>query len=158
MLQRISPWLAAGLTTGLVIIFGIWLMAVIYFNTFLLSHRPGIDQKLVGEIVKVSVNNPEVRAALKNQVIRFLKSPEGKKALVELIKSPEMINAMSEELQSPQMRAAVLELMQVPEFRNAVLQIVKDTPEMRILTALASAVVLDPESQKGKPSASVTSP
>jgi len=160
MLQRLSPWLAAGLTTGLVVLLGIWLMAIIYFNTYILGYRSAVDQKLVSSVVEASINNPDVQTALRNQMIIYLKSPDGKARMVEMLKSPEMRTAMSENIQSPEMRkamsaniqspemrSAILKLMEVPEFRGAVLQIVKDTPEMRILTMLSSAVTLDPEPQ-----------
>jgi hypothetical protein len=166
VLQRLSPWLAAGLTTGLVVLLGIWLMALIYFNTYILGYRSTIDQKMVNSVIEVGINNPDVQNALKNQLIIYLKTPDGKarmaemlkspemrKALSENIQSPEMRKAMAENIQSPEMRAAIMKLMEVPEFRSAVLQIVKDTPEMRILTVLASAITLDPES-KGPPSSS----
>jgi hypothetical protein len=156
MLQRLSPWLAAGLATGLVIILGIWLMAVIYFNTYLLGYRSTFDQKLVGTVIEVSANNPEVQTALKKHIIQYLKSREGKAAMAELLKSPEMRKAVADNLQSPEMRAAVLKLMQVPEFRSAVLNIVKDTPEMKILTILSSAVVLEPDKGTGKSPATST--
>jgi hypothetical protein len=158
MLQRLSPWLAAGLTTGLVILFGIWLMALIYFNTYILGYRSAVDPKMVNSVIEASINNPDIQNALRNQMIVYLKSPDGKakmaeilkspemsKAMSENIQSPEMRKAMSENIQSPEMRSAILKLMNVPEFRNAVLQIMKDTPEMRILTVLSSAVILDPE-------------
>jgi hypothetical protein len=143
VLQRLSPYLAAGVTTGLVIILGIWLMAVIYFNTYILGYRSAIDQKLVSAVIETSTNNPDIQVALKNQVVAYLKSPEGKAKMAETLKSPEMVKAMSENIQSPEMRTAIIKLMEVPEFRSAVLQIVKDTPEMRVLTVLSSAIVFD---------------
>ncbi|MDR3566038.1 MAG: GerD family protein [Negativicutes bacterium] len=158
MLQRLSPWLAAGLTTGLVLLLGIWLMAIIYFNTYILGYRSAVDQKLVNTVIEASVSNPDVQTALRNQIIVYLKSPEGKarmaetlrspemrKALSENIQSPEMRKAMSDNIQSPEMRAAILKLMEIPEFRGAVMHIVKDTPEMRMLTTLSAAITLDPE-------------
>ncbi|MDR3564530.1 MAG: GerD family protein [Negativicutes bacterium] len=165
MLQRLSPWLAAGLTTGLVILFGIWLMALIYFNTFLLGYRSVVDQKMVNAVIETSIKNPDVQNALKNQLVVYFNSPDGKAKMTEILKSPEMRKvmseniqspemrkAMSDSLQSPEMRAAIMKLMAVPEFRNAVLQIVKDTPEMRMLTLLSSAVTLDPPQSPSSPS------
>lgn len=148
MLQRLSPWLAAGLTSGLVIILGIWLMAVIYFNTYILGYRSAIDQKLVSAVIETSTNNPEIQTALKNQVTAYLRSPEGKTKIAELLKSPEMVKAMSENIQSPEMRTAIIKLMEVPEFRSAVMEIIKDTPEMRVLTVLSSAIVFDTDPAK----------
>ena len=157
MLQRLSPWLAAGLTTGLVIILGIWLMAIFYFNTYILGYRSAIDQKLAKTVIETSINNPDIQNALKNQVILYLKSPEGKAKMAELLKSPEMVKALSENIQSPEMRTAILKLMEVPEFRTAVLDIVKDTPEMRTLTLLSSAIIFDPQQNNPTPAAA-TSP
>ena len=143
MIQKLSPWLAAGVTTGLVVILGLWVSGLFYFNTFILGHRSNVDQKLAAAVIEASMNNPEIQNALKNQVLQYLKSPEGKAKLAELMKSPEMVKTMSENLQSPEMRAAILKLMEVPEFRAAVLTIMKDTPEMKVLTLLSSAVVFD---------------
>lgn len=157
MLQRFSPWLAAGLTTGLVIILGIWLIAIFYFNTFILGYRSAIDQKLAKAVIETSTNNPDIQNALKNQVIVYLKSPEGKTKMAELLKSPEMVKALSENIQSPEMRTAILKLMEVPEFRTAVLQIVKDTPEMRTLTLLSTAIIFDPPQTNGAPVSSSNS-
>lgn len=163
MLQRLSPWLAAGLTTGLVVLLGIWLMAIIYFNTYIMGYRSTVDQKMVNSVIEASINNPDVQNALKSQMIVYLKSPDGKARMAEMLKSPEMRKVMSENIQSPEMRkaiaesiqtpemrSAIIKLMEVPEFRGAVLQIVKDTPEMRMLTVLAAAVTFDPEI-KGAP-------
>lgn len=151
MLQKLSPWLAAGLTTGLVITLGLWLTGALFFNTFILGQRVTPDQKMVATLIETSLNNPDVQAAVKQQVIVYLRSPEGKARMAEMIKSPEMVKAMSENIQSPEMRAAILKLMEIPEFRAAVLDIVKDTPEMRTLTILSSAIVWDPQPAGAKP-------
>ena len=147
MLQKLSPWLAAGFTTGVVVLLGLWLMAAIYLNTFIIGLRPAPDQKMVNTVIEASLSNPEVQAAVKTQVMIYLRSPEGKARLAEMMKSPEVVKALSENIQSPEMRAAVLKLLEVPEFRAAVLDIVKTTPEMRILTVLSQAIVLDPPPQ-----------
>ena len=147
MLQRLSPWLAAGITTGLVILIGLWLMAVIYFNTFLLGYRSAIDQKLIGAVIEATTNNQDVQSALRNHIILYLKSPEGKAKMVDILKSPEMVRALAENLQSPEMRGALLKLMEVPEFRGAVLQILKDTPEMKVLNILSTAIIIDEKNQ-----------
>lgn len=144
MLQKLSPWLAAGFTTGLVVLLGLWMMAAMYFNTYLIGMRAAPDQKMMAAVIEAGLNNPDVQAAVKQQVIIYLRSPEGKARLAELIKSPEMVKAMSENINSPEMRVAILKLMEVPEFRAAVLDIVKDTPEMRTLTLLSAAIVWDP--------------
>ena len=143
MLQKLSPWLAAGFTTGLVVILGLWLLAGVYFNTYLIGMRSAPDQKMMTAVIEAGLKNPDVQTAVKQQVIIYLRSPEGKARMAELIKSPEMVKAMSENINSPEMRAAILKLMEVPEFRAAVLDIVKDTPEMRTLTLLSSAIVWD---------------
>ncbi|MDT8900009.1 GerD family protein [Anaeroselena agilis] len=145
MLQKLSPWLAAGLTTGLVVIAGLWLTAAIFFNTFIIGQRVAPDQKMVATLIETGLNNPEVQAAVKQQVMLYLRSPEGKARLAEMIKSPEMVKALAENIQSPEMRVAILKLMEVPEFRAAVLDIVKDTPEMKTLTILSSSIVWDPQ-------------
>lgn len=145
MLQKLSPWLAAGFTTGLVITVGLWLTGTLFFNTFILGQRAAPDQKMVATVIEASLSNPDVQAAVKQQVIVYLRSPEGKARMAELIKSPEMVKAMSENIHSPEMRAAILKLMEIPEFRAAVLDIVKDTPEMRTLTILSGAIVWDPQ-------------
>ncbi len=63
--------------------------------------------------------------------------------MAELMKSPEMLVVFGENLQSPELRSAILKLMDEPEFRKAVINIIKDTPEMRVLTVLSSAVVFE---------------
>lgn len=151
MLQRLSPWLAAGLTTGLVILAGFWLIGAVYFNTFILGQRAQVDQRLMASVVDASLKNPEVQQALKNQVTVYLKSPEGKAKMAELLKSPEMVKAMSDNIQSPEMRGAILKLMEVPEFRASVLNTIKDTPEMKLLTLLSSSITLEPETANTKP-------
>jgi len=152
LLQRISPWLAAGLATGMVLLLGIWLMASVFFNTYIVGQRTVVDQRLMTAIIETSATNPEVQAALKNQVVAYLKSPEGKASMAEIVKSPEMIKAFSENINSPEMRQAILKLMEVPEFQSAVLNIVKNTPEMRMLTILSSAIVLDqPQDNENSP-------
>jgi hypothetical protein len=143
VLQKLSPWLAAGFTTGLVILLGLWLLATTYFQTLILGQRP-LDQRLVSTVIETSLSNPETQAALKNQVMLYLRSPEGKARMAEMLRSPEMVKALAENIQSPEMRAAILKLMEIPEFRAAVLDIVKDTPEMRMLNVLSQAIVLDP--------------
>ena len=75
MIQRLSPWLAAGATTGLVILIGIWFMAVVYFNTFLLGYRSAIDQKLIAAVIEATTSNQDVQAALKNHIILYPKVP-----------------------------------------------------------------------------------
>jgi hypothetical protein len=145
VLQKLSPWLAAGFTTGLVVVAGLWLSAAVLFNTFHIGQRVSPDQKMVATLIETGLNNPEIQAAVKQQVIIYLRSPEGKARMAELIKSPEMVKALSENIQSPEMRAAILKLMEIPEFRAAVLDIVKDTPEMRTLTILSAAIVWDPQ-------------
>ncbi len=145
MLQKLSPWLAAGFTTGLVVTLGLWLTAGIFFNTFIIGQRASPEQKLVAALIETSLNNPEVQAAVKQQVMLYLRSPEGKARMAEMIKSPEMVKAMSENIHSPEMRAAIIKLMEVPEFRAAVLDIVKDTPEMKTLTILSAAIVWEPQ-------------
>lgn len=145
MLQKLSPWLAAGLTTGLVVTLGLWLTAAIFFNTFIIGQRVTPDQKMVAALIETGLNNPEVQAAVKHQVMLYLRSPDGKARLAEMIKSPEMVKALSENIQSPEMRIAILKLMEVPEFRAAVLDIVKETPEMKTLTILSAAIVWDPQ-------------
>lgn len=151
MLQRISPWLAAGLATGLVLLLGIWLMASVFFNTYIVGQRTAIDQRLIAAVIETSANNPEVQTALKNQVVAYLKSPEGKARMAEIVKSPEMTKAFADNIQSPEMRQAILKSMEVPEFQSAVLNIVKNTPEMRMLTLLSSAIVLEQPPDTGKP-------
>jgi hypothetical protein len=144
VLQKLSPWLAAGLTTGLVVILGLWLTGAIFFNTFILGQRAVPDQKMVATLIETGLSNPDVQAAVKQQVILYLRSPEGKARMAEMIKSPEMVKALSENIQSPEMRTAILRLMEIPEFRTAVLDIVKDTPEMQALTLLSKAIVWEP--------------
>ena len=144
MLQKLSPWLAAGLTTGLVVILGLWLMASMHINTFIIGQRAAPDQKVLASIIETALTNPDVQTAVKNQVVLYLRSPEGKARMAEMIKSPEMIKALSENMRSPEMRAAILKLMEIPEFRAAVLEIIKDTPEMRALSILSQAIVWDP--------------
>lgn len=145
MLQKLSPWLAAGFTTGLVITVGLWLTGAVFFNTFIMGQRATPDQKMVATLIETSLRNPDVQAAVKQQVIIYLRSPEGKARMAELMKSPEMVKALSENIRSPEMRAAILKLMEIPEFRAAVLEIVKDTPEMRTLSLLSAAIVWDPQ-------------
>ena len=151
MLQKLSPWLAAGLTSGLVILLGIWLIAIFQFNTFILNNRSTIDQKLVAAVIEASATNPEIQTMLRNQVILYLKSPEGKAKMAELIKSPEMVTAMSENIQSPEVRKAIIKIMEIPEFRNAVLQIIKDTPEMKTLALISSAITFNQEPTSNPP-------
>lgn len=143
MLQKLSPWLAAGFTTGLVILLGLWLLATTYFHTLLLGQRP-LDPRLVATVIETSLTNPEIQTALKNQIIVYLRSPEGKARMAETLRSPEMVKALAENIHSPEMRTAILKLMEIPEFRAAVLDIVKDTPEMRMLNILSQAIILDP--------------
>lgn len=157
MMQKLSPWLAAGVTTGLVVILGLWVSGVFYFNTFILGHRSNVDQKLAAAVIEASIKNPEIQNALKDQVLQYLKSPEGKAKLAELMKSPEMVKTMSENLQTPEMRAAILKLMEIPEFRAAVLTVMKDTPEMKVLTLISSAVVFD-QNQPSSPHPSNSGP
>ena len=133
-------------------------MTIFYFNTYILGYRSAIDQKLAKAVIETSINNPDIQSALKNQVSLYLKSPEGKTKMAELLKSPEMVNALSENIQSPEMRTAILKLMEVPEFRSAVLGIVKDTPEMRALTLLSSAIILDPQPNGSAPVSSTAHP
>lgn len=151
MLQRLSPWLAAGFTTGVVVLLGLWLTGLIYFNTFLMGQRPAVDQKLAAKIIETSLNNPEVQTILKQQVMAYMKSPEGKARMTEMMKSPEMVKTLSENIHSPEMQAAILKLMAVPEFRAAVLAAIKDTPEMKLLALLSSAIVLDQPGQETIP-------
>jgi len=145
VLQKLSPWLAAGFTSGLVVILGLWLTGAIFFNTFIMGQRTVPDQKMVAALIETGLSNPDIQTAVKQQVIIYLRSPEGKTRMAELIKSPEMVKALSENIQSPEMRTAILKLMEIPEFRAAILDIVKDTPEMRTLTILSAAIVWDPQ-------------
>ena len=61
--------------------------------------------------------------------------------MADTLKSPELVKALAENLQSPEMRGALLKLMEVPEFRSAVVQIIKDTPEMKVLNILSTAII-----------------
>jgi hypothetical protein len=152
VLQRLSPWVAAGFTSGIVILLGIWLIAVFYFNTYIFGYHTAIDQKLVSAVIESSLQNPEVQATIKNQLTQYLKSPEGKAKVIEMMKSPEAKKAFAENINSPEMQTAIMKLMEVPEFRAAVLDIVKSTPEMRVLTVLSSAIVFDNDQSTPQPS------
>ncbi|MCX7780004.1 MAG: hypothetical protein N2491_03680 [Negativicutes bacterium] len=144
MLQRVFPWCVGGLSFGLVVSLALWLMFSLYIRPLAPSYRGGgMDQVLVASMVESGINNPEVQNIIKNQVVIYLKSSEGRARMAEVFKSPELVKALSENVKSPELRAAILELMQIPEFRRAVIDIVKDTPEMKLLTTIASAITLD---------------
>ena len=147
MLQRLPSWLAAGLTTGLVLLAGFWLIAAFFLNTYIREQRSTVDQKLTTTIIEASINNPQVQTALKTLVINYLKSPEGKARMTELIKSPEMASAVAETVQSPEMQSAITKLLNNPEFKTAVLQSIRNTPEMQKLLLLSSAITVNSPEQ-----------
>ncbi|MBP2655772.1 MAG: hypothetical protein H6Q73_3341 [Firmicutes bacterium] len=147
MLQRLPSWLAAGLTSGLVILAGFWLIAVIFLNTNIREQHSAVDQKLTAAIIEASINNPQAQTALKTLLINYLKSPEGKAQMTEIIKAPEMTSALAETMQSPEMQSAIINLLSKPEFKNAVLKTIRDTPEMQKLLLLSSAITVNPPEQ-----------
>ncbi|MBP2645954.1 MAG: Spore germination GerD central core domain [Firmicutes bacterium] len=148
MLQRFSPWLAAGLTSGLVILLGFWLIALFFLNTYIWGQqRSAIDQKLAHTVIEATLDNPQVQTTLKNLMLDYLNSPEGKARLTEVVKSPEIASAVAESVQTPEMQTAVLKLMNNPQFKEAVLQTIKDTPEMKKLVILSAAITLDETEQ-----------
>lgn len=143
-MQRTFPWLVGGVSFGLTVSLALWFIFGLYARPFLLPNRSvGIDQTVVTSIIETSVNNPEVQLLIKNQVISYLKTNEGRAQMAEVLKSPEMIKAFAENLKSPEFQAAILQLMKVPEFRREVITIVKDTPEMKLLTTISSAIILE---------------
>jgi len=148
LLQRLPQWLATGLTTGLVLLVGFWLIAIIFLNTYIWGQqRSAIDQKLVTTVIDASMTNPQVQAELKKLIINYLTSPEGKARLTDVIKSPEMTAAIAETVQSPEMQSAIIKLMNNPEFKNALLKTIKDTPEMQKLILLSTAITIDGSAQ-----------
>ncbi|VBB05809.1 Hypothetical protein LUCI_1020 [Lucifera butyrica] len=151
MLQKVYPWFLGGVSAGLVVSLCLWLMLMPLVRLYTYD-RGTVAQSLTSSIIESSASNPELQDMMKNQVLEYLKSPEGKAKMAELLKSPEMTKAMSENIQSPEVRKAVLKLMQVPEFRNALMESIKNTPEGRILGALSSAIVLDDKQAKPVPS------
>lgn len=151
MLQRLFPWVG-GFTVGLVASACTWLLLmsnVSIFATTIPNIKQGVERTMIASLIDAGVNNPDVQATLRNQVILYLKSPEGKAKMAEVIKSPEMVKALSDSMQSPEVRTAVLNMMQVPEFRAAVLEMIKEAPEMKILSVLSSAIT--PENQDHSP-------
>jgi hypothetical protein len=159
LLQRVFPWLCGGLSFGLVVSLALWLLFNVYIRPIVPSFRPGqnVDQVLVASIIETGINNPDVQTVIKNQVVHYLRSNEGRAKMAEVFKSPELVKALSENIQSPELRAAILELMKVPEFRAAVIDIVRDTPEMKLWSTIAAAIELEenntkPDSHSSEPS------
>lgn len=144
MLQRTFPWVVGGVSFGLIVSLSLWLMFSLYVRPIVLPNRlGGMDQAVVTSIIETSVANPDVQNIIRNQVVNYLKTSEGRARMAEALKSPELVKALSENLKSPQVQAAILELMKVPEFRREVIEIMKDTPEMKLLTTLSSAIILE---------------
>lgn len=144
MLQRSFPWVVGGVSFGLIVSLALWLMFSLYLRPIFLPNRSGsMDQAVVTSIIETSVANPDVQNIIRNQVVNYLKTSEGRTRMAESLKSPEMVKALSENLKTPQMKAAVLEMMKNPEFRREVIAIMKDTPEMKLLTTLSSAIILE---------------
>jgi len=158
-LQRLVSWLAGGLTSGLVVSFCLWLLFTSYTNTLFTGNhgvagvQPRLEETMLLSLVQAGIKDPQIQAIIKNEVVKYLKSPEGRASLAELFKSPEMKKSLAENLKSPELQAAILELMQIPEFRQAVITAVNDTPEMKILLALAAAIMPEVETPPSYPAA-----
>lgn len=140
MSAKLWPWLAGGLMAGIVISANLWLLGGYYAHAYLADARQQLSDETVAAMVETGISNPYVRDMLKQQVVLYLRSPEGRQHMAASLKSPEIIKAMSENMQSPELKAAILNLMQVPEFRRAVLDIVREDPDMRALSALNAAI------------------
>jgi hypothetical protein len=119
-------------------------------STWLSSKQPRVDETLVVSLIETGIKNPEVQTIIKHEVVKYLKSPEGRASMAEAFKSPEMKKSLVENLHSPELQATILELMSIPEFRRAIIDIIKDTPEMRILFAIAAAIVPENQQQPNK--------
>lgn len=144
MLQRTFPWVIGGVSFGLIVSLSLWLMFSLYVRPIVLPNRAGnMDQAVVTSIIETSVANPDVQNIIRLQVVNYLKTSEGRARMAETLKSPELVKAFSENLKSPQVQEAILEMMKNPEFRREVIAIMKDTPEMKLLTTLSSAIILD---------------
>ena len=151
MLQRTFPWLVGGVGFGLAVSLSLWFMISLYARPFTSPNRSGvIDQAVITSILETSVSNPEVQTLIRNQVVNYLKTAEGRARMAEALKSPELAKAMSENLKSPEFQSAVVELMKTPEFRREVIEIIKDTPEMKLLTTISSAIILDDPSSPNR--------
>lgn len=152
MLQRTFPWVVGGVSFGLIVSLALWLMFSLYVRPIVLPSRTGgMDQAVITSLIETSVANPDVQNIIRNQVVNYLKTSEGRARMAESLKSPEMTKALSENLKSPQMQTAVLEMMKNPSFRQEVITIMKDTPEMKLLTALSSAIILEDPNQTAPP-------
>lgn len=115
-------------------------------STWFTVKQPIVDETMVISLIETGIKNPQVQNIIKNEVVKYLKSPEGRASMAEAFKSPEMKKSLVENLHSPELQAAILELMTIPEFRRAIFDIIKDTPEMRVLLAIAAAII--PENQQ----------
>lgn len=133
-------WLAGGIMAGIIISANLWLLAGYYAHNYLAAARQPLSDETVATMVETGITNPDVQDILKQQVVLYLRSPEGRQQMAASLKSPEMIKSMSENMQSPELKAAILNLMQVPEFRRAVLDIIKEDPNIKILSALGAAI------------------
>ncbi|WP_139025352.1 hypothetical protein [Acetonema longum] len=140
MVKRLSTWIVGGLSVGAVISVVGWYFLSYQLQLNLVNSRQINDQSAITSIVETSIHNPEVQTILRSQILRYLKSPEGKASLAEMMRSPEMKKTLAENIQSPEMRPAILNMLQEPEFKDSLLKIIQDTPEMRVLKLLNASV------------------
>ena len=140
MAKRFSIGLAAAGIIGLLMSAAVWHSASAMIQNFISSARPFQDQAVITAIVEDSIHNPDIQQILRTQFMLYLRSAESKAKMLELMKSPEVIQAMAENLKSPELRPEVIKLLHDPAFRETLIEIMRETPEMRLLQALESAV------------------
>lgn len=140
MAKKVSFWLAAASIIGLAISAAIWYMVSAQLHTFITNANPFQNQSTIAAIVQDSIHNPDIQQILRAQIMLYLKSPEGKEKLAEMLRSPEMVKAMADNLQSPELRPALIKLLHDPYFRDALFEVIRETPEMKVLKLLDSAI------------------
>ena len=148
MSAKTWTWVAGGFTMGTVASLALSTLLFLQINPYMQNHRQTLEQTVINKIIEKGLNNSQVQTAMQAQIITYINSPEGRSKIAESLKSPEILKMFSDNIQTPEIKASITKLLQTPEVQTAVIASLKDTPELKLLTTLSSAIVLEENKQQ----------